>query len=232
MAKADFCFNYYDGDATRDMAHMNRLERGAYTDVVIQQRQRGHLSLDDLKKFLSRDFEAVWPSLEWVLKVDSDGKFFIEWLENSEVKSKAHSTKQTENRAKAEEKKKNSDQTLTKNTSGQPLVEPLGDGNGDEYVIENNKKESVFDFEFRAAFDDRTREAYERNYKHKGIDIEEQLRSFRLKCDNDRGSYYTRSSSTLRTNFQYQLDHARNGHKEGLSLGDRKAQERKNKLGI
>ena len=44
MAKADFCFTYYDGDATRDMAHMNRLERGAYTDVVIQQRQRGHLS--------------------------------------------------------------------------------------------------------------------------------------------------------------------------------------------
>ncbi len=39
MAKEDFCFTYYDGDAARDMAHMNRLERGAYTDVIISQRK-------------------------------------------------------------------------------------------------------------------------------------------------------------------------------------------------
>src|SRR5688572_20200338 len=99
MAKADFCFNFYDGDATRDMAHMNRLERGAYMDVMIQQRQRGHLSLDDLKKFLSKDFDAVWGALEWVMKKDAAGKFFIEWLETSEARAKTHSKIQKERRS-------------------------------------------------------------------------------------------------------------------------------------
>jgi len=125
MAKADFCFTYYDGDATRDMAHMNRLERGAYNDVIIQQRQRGHLSKDDLKKFLSKDFDAVWPALEWILKVDLDGKYFIEWLDNSEKKAAAHSKKQANN---VSNRYQTSTNELPKNT----LVIPLGDGDGNE----------------------------------------------------------------------------------------------------
>lgn len=151
MAKADFCFNFYDGDATRDMAHMNRLERGAYTDVIIQQRQRGHLSINDLKKFLSRDFDAVWPSLEWILKKDAAGLFFIEWLENSEKKAKAHSVKQKENRAKALTKGPKRNQQSTKRQpktkSGQPLVEPLGDGDVNENGLEKNVKESEKNFD-------------------------------------------------------------------------------------
>lgn len=151
MAKADFCFNFYDGDATRDMAHMNRLERGAYTDVIIQQRQRGHLSLNDLKKFLSKDFDTVWPALEWIMKKDAAGLFFIEWLEASEKKAKAHSEKQKENRAKAVKKQPKADQTSTKRQpktkSGQPLVEPLGngDGNGDELKF-NKESKIIFPF--------------------------------------------------------------------------------------
>lgn len=134
MAKADFCFNFYDGDAARDMAHMNRLERGAYMDVMIQQRQRGHLSTEDLKKFLSRDFDAVWQALEWVLKKDHDGKFFIEWLEASELRSKTHSKLQKERRSG----KPKSNPVTPKIKSGQPPVEPVGygDGYGDESVIE------------------------------------------------------------------------------------------------
>lgn len=150
MAKADFCFNFYDGDATRDMAHMNRLERGAYTDVIIQQRQRGHLSLNDLKKFLSKDFDAVWPALEWILKKDAAGLFFIEWLENSEKKAKAHSVKQKENRAKALNKEPKRNQPPTKRQpktkSGQPSVEPLGNGDGNENGLKKNKNESDRDF--------------------------------------------------------------------------------------
>lgn len=130
MAKADFCFNFYDGDATRDMAHMNRLERGAYTDVLIQQRQRGHLSTDDLKKFLSKDFDAVWAALEWVLKKDADGKFFVEWLEVSEKRAKTHSKLQKERRS-------GKTKPQPKTESGQPPVEPVGDGYGNGNGIEN-----------------------------------------------------------------------------------------------
>ena len=56
MAKEDFCFTYYDGDAARDTTHMNRIERGAYHDLIISQRKFGHLTIDQVKKILGRDF--------------------------------------------------------------------------------------------------------------------------------------------------------------------------------
>lgn len=97
MAKLDFCFTFYDGDAARDMSHMDRTERGAYMDIIISQRKFGHLSKDQIIKILSKDFEATWGAIEAVLAVDEDGKFFIEWLENSLSKSRSHSVRQTEN---------------------------------------------------------------------------------------------------------------------------------------
>jgi len=145
MAKADFCFTYYDGDATRDMAHMNRLERGAYTDVVIQQRQRGHLSIDDLKKFLSKDFEAVWGALEWIMKKDEDGKYFIEWLENSIEKSKKQAGHQSEKGKKGGRpinKKPDESQLKAELNPNEEKIKPLGNGDGYEngYEIENENE--------------------------------------------------------------------------------------------
>lgn len=79
---------------------------------------------------------------------------------------------------------------------------------------EQNKDNSEFEFEFKSAFDELTLEGFEMHYKHKGLDIPAELKSFRLKCDNDKATYYHRSSGTLRTNFQYQLDHARTNGKQ------------------
>lgn len=96
MAKSDFCFTYYDGDATRDMAHMNRLQRGAYTDLVISQRKFGPLKIDQIKMVLGKDFEECWPAIELVMK--KDGEFFaLEWLSNSEALMKKSSRHQSEN---------------------------------------------------------------------------------------------------------------------------------------
>lgn len=147
MAKADFCFNFYDGDATRDMAHMNRLERGAYMDVLVQQRQRGHLSIDDLKKFLSKDFDAVWAALEWVMKKDGGGKFFIEWLETSEARSKTHSRLQKDRRSGKTKQQ-------PKTQFGQPSVEPEGDGygSGDGIEIIEIGERKEFSIGIRAVF--------------------------------------------------------------------------------
>lgn len=96
MAKEDFCFTYYDGDAARDKAHMSRLERGAYDDIISAQRKRGHLSIDDIKKVLSKDFESCWESLEWVLEKDEEGKYFIQWVDKSVSDMKKNSQKNKE----------------------------------------------------------------------------------------------------------------------------------------
>jgi hypothetical protein len=187
MAKADFCFNFYDGDATRDMAHMNRLERGAYIDVIIQQRQRGHLSIEDIKKFISKDFETVWASLEWVLKKDGEGKFFIEWLENSEVKTKKHSTKQSGN-------VKIRYQTATKPLPKNDLVIPLGYGDGNEDGIEDKLK---------GALDEKFISDLQPLWGH--VNFEKELESFRSKVLLSPRVYRDHDISGIRLAFQYQL---------------------------
>ena len=55
MAKEDFCFTYYDGDAARDMSHMTRLQRGAYGDIISAIRKFGHISLDQARMILPID---------------------------------------------------------------------------------------------------------------------------------------------------------------------------------
>ena len=129
MAKEDFCFTYYDGDAARDMAHMTRLERGCYSDIIISIRKFGHITIDQIKKILSRDYEECFPAIELILKKDHEGKYFIEWLENSLEKSKKHSKKQRDNRFGKTKQQPNNNQTTV-------LVAPLGDGYGDEYKVE------------------------------------------------------------------------------------------------
>lgn len=117
MAKEDFCFVYYDGDAARDKAHMSRLERGAYDDLISAQRKRGHLSLDDIKKVLSKDFEECWPSLQWVLKIDAEQKYFIEWVDKSLEIMRANAKK---NKDRIEEywRKKKAGESIPQNESG------------------------------------------------------------------------------------------------------------------
>jgi len=141
MAKEDFCFTYYDGDAARDTTHMNRLERGAYHDIVISQRKFGHLTGAQVTKILGRDFDECWPAIELIMIKDADGKFFIEWLDRSILKMQAHSKKQSENR----KGKTKINQTGTKQEPTLNQTQPLedGDGNGNEDGIElENKKES------------------------------------------------------------------------------------------
>lgn len=130
MAKEDFCFTYYDGDAARDKAHMTRLERGAYDDIISAQRKRGHLSIDDIKRVLSKDFTECWPSLEWILKVDGEGKYFIEWVDKSILKMQAHSKKQKE---KVDKRWGNGNtESIPRYKNGIDPVIPLEDGNGNE----------------------------------------------------------------------------------------------------
>ena len=143
MAKEDFCFTYYDGDAARDKAHMSRLERGAYDDLISAQRKRGHLSLDDIKKVLSKDFENCWPSMEWILKKDDEGKFFIEWVDKSLEKMRRQSEVQKEKVNKYwKDKKKDTNHILRSNNSIS-LEEPIV--NEDEDVNEDVNRSSSFE---------------------------------------------------------------------------------------
>lgn len=141
MAKEDFCFTFYDGDATRDASHMNRLERGAYYDLIIAQRKFGRLSIEQIRKILGKDFTEVWPALELSL-VCADGFYFVEWVEKSLEQSRKHSRHQSENGKKGGRPGKNKpeqkplESQLKPNTNPtESQKKPLEDGYGDEDVL-------------------------------------------------------------------------------------------------
>lgn len=147
MAKEDFCFTFYDGDATRDASHMNRLERGAYYDLIIAQRKFGRLSIDQIKKVLGKDFEAVWPALELSL-VCADGFYTIEWIEKSLEQSRKHSRHQSENGKKGGRPPKNKPDGNPNETQSKANLnptesqrKPLGDGDGNEDVLKDKNGE-------------------------------------------------------------------------------------------
>jgi hypothetical protein len=96
MAK-DPAFLFYDGDAARDVSHMNRLERGCYFDFIQAQKKFGPLSLDRIKKILGKDFEDCWPSLQMCLTYEED-TYIISWLQFSIEKRQKYSEGRAKNR--------------------------------------------------------------------------------------------------------------------------------------
>jgi hypothetical protein len=227
MAKEDFCFTYYDGDALRDMSHMNRLERGAYNDLVLQIRKFGHITIDQIKKCLGKDFETCWESIELVLKRDDDGKFFIQWLEMSIKKMRAHAKVQSENG-----KKKNQTEAEPKpiesqtETIQQPTlngIEPLEDGNGDEDEIEKKIKEfKKFSKEwFAEVFHERHLEDVKMIFRDRNVDNE--LSIFQLKVRGSPKEYNNHGTGGIRRAFIHQLKTttATNGNRDITKTGTR-----------
>lgn len=93
----DPAFLFYDGDAARDVSHMNRLERGCYFDIIQAQRKFGRITIDLIQKILGKEFETCWESVKICLSYDND-MYFIEWLENSTIKRKEYSESRRKNR--------------------------------------------------------------------------------------------------------------------------------------
>lgn len=89
----DPAFLFYDGDAARDVSHMNRLERGCYFDIIQAQRKFHGITTEQARKILGKDFEACWGSLELVLTKEND-IYYIGWLRESILKRQEYSKKQ------------------------------------------------------------------------------------------------------------------------------------------
>lgn len=127
----DPAFLFYDGDAARDVSHMNRLERGAYFDLIQAQRKFGGYTVEQAQKILGKDFEEVWPALELILSKSADNKYFLEWVQNSIENRKEHAEKQRKRIQDYWDKKKREDQqeinskSIPRNNHGTTVDIPL-----------------------------------------------------------------------------------------------------------
>lgn len=90
----DPAFLFYDGDAARDVSHMNRLERGCYLDLLQAQRKFGGYTVEQARKILGRDFEECWPALELILTKSEGDIYHIEWVTESTEKRRKNAETQ------------------------------------------------------------------------------------------------------------------------------------------
>jgi hypothetical protein len=136
----DPAFLFYDGDAARDVSHMNRLERGAYFDLIQAQRKFGGYTMEQARKILGKDFEEVWPALELILTMDENSKYFIEWVRTSMVNRMEHAEKQRKRIQDYWDKKKKEEETdIPRNNHGKSVDLPLVNENENENENELNK---------------------------------------------------------------------------------------------
>lgn len=136
MAK-DPAFLFYPGDASEETQFMNRLERGAYFDILKAQKKFGKFSKEQVRKVLGSDFDTCWPSLELVLKLE-DGFYFIEWVAEKIEERKKFSESRRKNREKKEKIGTSDEDMINKSfTSEQDMVDGIEDENGIEDEFKN-----------------------------------------------------------------------------------------------
>jgi hypothetical protein len=133
----DPAFLFYDGDAARDVSHMNRLERGCYFDLIQAQKKFGGYTVEQARKILGKDFESCWGSLELILTIEN-GVFFIGWLRVSIEKRKEHAEIQRKKIQKYWDEKNN--KVIPKNYHGITVEIPLEDENANAIENENVKE--------------------------------------------------------------------------------------------
>lgn len=202
MAK-DPAFLFYPGDASEDTQFMNRLERGAYFDLLKAQKKFRRFTLEQIKKVLGQDFDACWPAIELVLTKDSDG-YYIEWVDEKIKAREAFSESRRRNR-----KKKSSEQDM--NNISSSSKEDMVNGNG--IVIENEKKDDLgkpenpfgetLEDDLKLAFDDIYLETLKMNWRRDDFDF--QLKAFVEKVRGSPNHYSSHGSEGLRLAFNRQL---------------------------
>lgn len=82
----DPAFLFYVGDWLGGTILMNRLQKGAYIDLLMAQFNQGHMHIDQIKTLLGDDFE-LWDSiLKSKFSQDGDGLFYNIKLETEQIK--------------------------------------------------------------------------------------------------------------------------------------------------
>lgn len=136
----DPAFLFYPADASEDTQFMNRLERGAYFDLLKAHKKFSRFTLEIIKKVLGRDFESCWHSIESILAKDETG-YFITWVDNSIEKRKVFAQAQKD-RIKNYHKRKSLEsvtEPIPSLNTGTTNVQPLGNEN----VIGNENENEI-----------------------------------------------------------------------------------------
>lgn len=103
----DPAFLFYYQDFAYGTRKMTFAEKGAYIELLCEQADTGHLSLEDIKRTLKNDFH-IWDSICSKFLVDDEGKFYNEVLEGHMEKRKKYTESRRNNLKSAKNNEKSS----------------------------------------------------------------------------------------------------------------------------
>jgi hypothetical protein len=142
-------FLFYDGDAARDVAHMNRLQRGAYFDIMQAQLKFGHLTGNLIQRILGNDYDNTWEVVKIVLIQDERSCFYIQWVDESIKKRDMYSYSRSKNVSKRWENKKiHTDNTCNTHVEHMNQVCIYTDDTQETETESDIKKEEEYSKEF------------------------------------------------------------------------------------
>lgn len=133
---------FYTSDFLSGCALMDMRERGQYITLLCLQRERGHMTMQEIIRAVRKPSDEVISKFQR----DEEGKYFNRRMETEIEKRDAHCQRQRENIAKRWNKENTASGISDGNTDGNTMVLPLGNGNGKESisVSEKERKEERF----------------------------------------------------------------------------------------
>lgn len=92
----DPAFLFYYQDFAYGTRKMTFEEKGAYIELLCEQADSGHLSIDDIKRILKNSF-PIWDAICSKFSVDENGKYYNEVLEKHIQKRKKYTESRKNN---------------------------------------------------------------------------------------------------------------------------------------
>jgi uncharacterized protein YdaU (DUF1376 family) len=139
MSKAkDPAVLWYYRDYLSGTEEMSWAEQGAYSRLLNKQADKGHLSLDAIKKILKKDFNILWPGIAEKFLIDGAGNYYNERMDKEVVKRAKNSQTQKDRIQKWwDEQRKNVGATVesttvytTEGTAEIPIANATANANG------------------------------------------------------------------------------------------------------
>ena len=122
---------FYTSDFLSGCALMDMRERGQYITLLCLQRERGHMTMQEIIRAVKKPSDEVMSKFQ----KDEDGKYFNRRMELEIEKRDKHCQRQRENISKRWNKENDNSGMADGSACGNTTVLPLGNGNG-------NRKES------------------------------------------------------------------------------------------
>lgn len=101
---------------------MSWAEQGAYSRLLNKQADKGHLSLEAVKKVLKRDFDKLWPGIAEKFLIDDHGNYYNERMDIEVGKRRKNSQTQANRINKYWEEQRNNGGNTTEYSTDIPIA--------------------------------------------------------------------------------------------------------------